>query len=102
MNHKAYNRQLLSIFATVPDDKKDRFIGNYSEQAKNPTIILGFNVWLGVLGVDRFVLGQPLLGVLKLITLGGFGIWNLVDHFTVGGIARDQNIDIAKSIAASL
>ncbi len=41
-------------------------------------------VWLGAfvfgyLGVDRIMRGQILWGVLKLVTLGGCGIWWLVD-----------------------
>lgn len=38
-----------------------------------------FTFLLGELGVDRFVRGQIGLGIVKLITCGGCGIWSLVD-----------------------
>ena len=35
--------------------------------------------FFGGIGVDRFMRGQVGLGILKLITVGGFGVWSLID-----------------------
>ena len=38
-----------------------------------------FTWFLGGLGIDRFMRGQIGLGILKLITCGGCGVWALID-----------------------
>ena len=45
----------------------------------NWVLTLIMSILFGSLGVDRFIMGHIGLGILKLLTAGGCGIWWLID-----------------------
>ena len=56
------------------------------------------SIFLGELGIDRFYLGKVGTGILKLITLGGFGIWWIIDIIlTIAGAATDKQGLVVKN-----
>jgi len=65
----------LYIFTVKFDSNYERI--DTVPKSKMSAILL--SVFLGELGIDRFYLGYLGLGFLKLFTVGGFGIWWLVD-----------------------
>lgn len=58
---------------------------------KEPTTILLISIFLGTLGIDRFMLGDTGMGVLKLLTGGVCGIMTIIDWFTISKKAKEAN-----------
>ena len=55
-------------------------------------LALVMSIVFGQLGVDRFIMGHVGLGILKLITFGGFGIWWLVDIILIATKYKFSNV----------
>ncbi len=61
-------------------------------QFKDPTTSLIVSLLGGSLGIDRFIIGDTGLGIGKLLTCGGLGIWTIIDWFMIMGATREKNI----------
>ena len=55
--------------------------GIFSDKDWITTLLISF--FLGGLGIDRFYLGYTGLGIAKLVTLGGCGVWAIIDFVLI-------------------
>ena len=92
-NQKKFNTADIMTIKQQLDLMSDKqiFMIN-SVDFKDPTVALVFSVLVGVLGIDRFYIGDTGLGVLKLITGGGLGVWWLVDMFVISDKTKKNNV----------
>lgn len=88
-------RYLFSFdsFAGANLKEDDKISIMYSMAFKDPIIALVLSLVGGYLGIDRFYIGDTLLGVLKLITCGGLGVWTLIDYFLIMKATKEKNLE---------
>lgn len=67
-------------------------------QAKDPTISILLSVLVGSLGIDRIYIGDTGLGIIKLLTCGGCGIWWLIDLFLIINATKQKNLQLLMGI----
>lgn len=87
--------QIRERLMAVPDDK---WIILQSLQFKDPIIMLIISVIGGEFGIDRMLSGDIGLGILKLITCGGLGIWYIIDWFLIMNKTKDKNLQLLQQI----
>lgn len=81
----AIRERLLSL-----DDSK--WVMIQSLPLKDPQTSLIVSILGGGLGIDRFIIGDTGIGIGKLLTCGGFGIWTIVDWFMIQGATKEKNM----------
>lgn len=67
-------------------------------ELKDPTTLLLVSIFLGSLGIDRFMLGDTGMGVLKLLTAGCCGILTIIDWFTISKKTKETNFNRLMSL----
>lgn len=81
----AIRERLIAI-----DDSKWPMISTV--QLKDPTTSLIISLLAGGFGIDRFMIGDTGMGIGKLLTCGGLGIWAIVDWFMIQTATKEKNM----------
>lgn len=75
-------------------DISDSEILALQSQMKDPLLSILLSIFIGTLGVDRFYIGDVGLGIGKLLTGGGCGIWWLIDIFLIVDATKQKNLEL--------
>ncbi len=71
---------------------EESFLSLQACELKDPTVILIISIFLGGFGIDRFMLGDIGIGILKLLTGGCCGILTVIDWFTISKKVKQANL----------
>jgi len=99
MSNKFPSEKLMVIRERLGQLDDSKMVVIQSVEYKDPTTMLLISLFLGTFGVDRFMLGDTGMGILKLLTLGLCGILTIIDWFNVQKKTREVNFDKFISIA---
>lgn len=94
--------ELALLQSGMTDQQKMMFTTQYNSVKKDRTVALILSILVGTLGVDRFYVGDIVLGVVKFLTVGLCGVFWLIDLFLIMGKTDEVNRDKAHEIAASI
>jgi TM2 domain-containing membrane protein YozV len=78
------------------DDSKFSLVSTI--EMKDPTTMLLISLFLGSLGIDRFMIGDTGMGILKLLTGGCCGILTIIDWFTITKKTKEVNFNKIMSL----
>jgi len=92
----------MQLTEGMSDQQKFLFQSQYGAERRDRTLILVISIFLGYLGIDRFLVGDIGMGILKLLTGGVCGILWLIDLFLILGRVDEYNRRKAHAIAMNI
>ena len=91
-----------ALISNLDAQERAMFQAQFSSMKRDRTLMLVISVFLGGFGVDRFLLDNVGMGVLKLLTGGLFGILWLIDIFLIMGKTDEYNRRKASEVVANI
>ena len=85
---------LESVKTKLAGLSETSFTAAINEDFRDPDQML---IW-ALVGIDRFFLDDTVLGVIKVVTGGGFGIWWIIDLFSIKKRTHAYNYNLLMAI----
>ena len=94
--------EIAQLTAGLNDQQKASFQSQYDAVKKDPQMIFLLSIFTGMIGVDRFLLEDTKMGVIKLCTMGGcYYLW-ITDIISAKDRTAAFNKAKAEAIVSSL
>lgn len=79
--------------------EKQSIKGKTKAAGKSQLVALLLAIFVGALGIHRFYLGYTTIGIIQLLTLGGLGIWTLIDIIRIAtGDLKPKGSDYSETL----
>jgi len=84
---------IQSLMKEMTEKQQQLFVSIYQGRRKDQQTMLIFTLigFLGVAGIQRFVIGDVVMGILFLLTCGFCGIGTIIDAINIGRMTSDFN-----------
>ena len=93
-NAKYFETSAIPMIRTRLENlSEESFMLLQTVDLKDPSISLVVSILLGTLGIDRFLIGDIGMGVLKLLTAGLCGILTIIDWFLIMKRTKEKNLE---------
>lgn len=86
-------------FEALSDSQRVAFVNRYHSARRSMALMMALAI---LFPIQLLLLGKILLGILFLITGGGFGVWYVVEWFLTPGRVREYNAEVANQILTTM
>lgn len=81
-----------TAFQELSEEQKVAFVAAFNGRRRSMPLMMAFAI---LLPIQLFLLDRVLLGIVFLLTGGGFGVWYVVEWFLTPQRVRDYNTKVA-------
>lgn len=89
----------VPAFEELTEEQKAAFVGQYSTRKRSMPLMVALSI---LFPIQLFFLGKVILGIIFVLTGGGFGVWYVIEWFLTPGRVRDYNAKVASEVLAGV